>query len=148
MSKNGIDELFSLFEDVLSPSDILASKMMAQISTSITRERLKLHMNQADFAKHINASQSLVSRWEHGDYNFSIRKIAEIAAALNLDVNISFCDATIPRKNAIEYNGTTWLTKTVRYFDKNEYTSKRYISPTPSTNHINKQEENKHASIC
>lgn len=147
MGKNGIDELFSLFEDVLSPSDVLASKIMAQISTSVTKERLKLHMNQAEFAKYINASQSLVSRWEHGDYNFTIRKIAEIAAVLNLDVNISFCDASIPRKNSIEYSGTTRLTKTIRFSDKNEYTSKRYISPTPSNTYLNK-EENKHASVC
>ena len=91
MSKHActIDDLFDLFEESLSPADVITSKLMAQVSTAITKERLKLSMNQSDFAEHIGTTQSLVSRWEHGDYNFSIRKIAEIAAVLNLDVNIS-----------------------------------------------------------
>ena len=49
----GLDELFDLFEDSLSPADVLASKLMAQISTAITKERIKLRMNQHDFAEHI-----------------------------------------------------------------------------------------------
>ena len=85
----GLDELFELFEDSLSPSDVLAAKLMSQISTAITKERIKLGMNQKEFAEYIDATQSLISRWEHGDYNFSIKKIAEIATKLNLDVNIS-----------------------------------------------------------
>ena len=85
----GMDELFELFEDSLTSSDVLASKLMSQISTAITKERIKLGMNQNDFAEHIDVTQSLISRWEHGDYNFSIKKIAEIATKLNLDVNIS-----------------------------------------------------------
>ena len=91
MEKNecNLSELLSLFEETLDAADILTSKIMAQISTAITKERLKLHMNQSEFAKYINASQSLVYRWERGDYNFSIRKIAEIATALNLDVDFS-----------------------------------------------------------
>lgn len=95
-----INELLALFEDVLSPADVISSKLMAQISTAITKERLKLKMNQSDFAKHINASQSLISRWEHGDYNFSIRKLSEIAASLDLDVNIYFRNSkVIPNHN-------------------------------------------------
>ena len=31
----------------------------------------------------------MISRWECGDYNFSINKIAEIASKLDLDVNIT-----------------------------------------------------------
>lgn len=84
-----VEDLFELFSENLEPADVLSAKLMAQISTSITRERIKLHMGQKEFAKHINASQSLVSRWEHGDYNFSIKKLADIASRLDLDVNIA-----------------------------------------------------------
>ncbi len=148
MNKNGINDLFSLFEDVLSPSDVLTSKIMAQVSTSITKERLKLGLNQADFAKRINASQSLVSRWEHGDYNFSIRKIAEIAVALNLDVNITLCDAAIQRKNYAEYSEFTGFTKTLYYSNKSDYANKKYISIKSSNNYSNNQEEKKYATVC
>lgn len=93
--KCGIEDLLALFEDTLTPADVLSSKLMSQISSAITRERLKLHMTQTEFAEHIHVKQSQVSRWEHGNYNFSLEKIAEIAAKLNLDVNISVIDMSV-----------------------------------------------------
>lgn len=92
MDKNKVrtvDDLFALFADVLSPADVLSAKLMGQISSAITKERLDLNLTQKEFASHIDAAQSLVSRWERGDYNFSINKIAEIASKLDLDVNIT-----------------------------------------------------------
>lgn len=93
--KCGIDDLLALFEDALSPADVLSSKLMAQVSSAITRERIKLRMNQSEFAKHIGVTQSQVSRWEHGNYNFSLEKIADIASKLNLDVNIYAVDMSV-----------------------------------------------------
>ena len=87
--KYTIDDLMSLFEDVISPADAIAAKLMAQVSSAITRERIKLRMTQTAFAEHIGVTQSQVSRWEHGDYNFSLEKIADIAAKLDLEVNFS-----------------------------------------------------------
>ena len=84
---NNIEDLLSLFSETLTPADVLSAKLMAQFSNAITSERLNLNMSQKDFAKHINATQSLISRWECGDYNFSINKIAEIAAKLDLNVD-------------------------------------------------------------
>ena len=46
---NGINDLLALFEDTLSPSDVLAAKLIAQVSTSITKERIKLHMSQQEY---------------------------------------------------------------------------------------------------
>lgn len=46
-------------------------------------------MNQTEFAKYIGVSQSQVSQWEKGDYNFSLRKMAEIPSVLNLDMNLT-----------------------------------------------------------
>ena len=78
MSKNvkcGIQDLFGLFEEILSPADVLSAKLMAQISGIITKERIKRHMTQSEFAGYLNVTQSQISRWEHGDYNFSLEKI-------------------------------------------------------------------------
>ena len=63
---NNIEDLLSLFSETLTPADVLSAKLMAQFSNAIT---------------------SLISRWECGDYNFSINKIAEIAAKLDLNVD-------------------------------------------------------------
>ncbi len=144
-SKYDIDSLLDLFEDCLDPSDVLLSKLMTQISTSITRERLKKNMNQADFAKCIGASQSQVSRWEQGDYNFSLKKIAEIAASLNLDVNISMYNATLHHvTNGIEYKAPASIVKTISFHKETEYSTQGY----GSSNLSQKQEETNYASIC
>lgn len=98
MSRNyecSVNDLFDLFADALDPSDVLTSKLMSQISTAIMRERIKLRMSQSEFSKHIGASQSLISKWEHGDYNFSIRKLADIATRLGIDVNINITPQNI-----------------------------------------------------
>ncbi len=91
---SNIDELLSLFSETLSPADVLSAKLMAQFSNAVTAKRLKLNMSQKDFAKHIDATQSLISRWECGDYNFSLNKIAEVAAKLDLDVDLKITDCT------------------------------------------------------
>lgn len=111
MSKNvkcDIQDLLALFEETLTPANVLSSKLMAQISTIITKERIKRHMTQSEFAKYIDVTQSQISRWEHGDYNFTLEKIADVAAKLNLDVNISAVDISI-YKVAETYN-TEYIT--------------------------------------
>ena len=145
-----IDKLFSLFEESLSASDILAAKINSQISASITKERLKRHMNQAEFAKHISSSQSLISRWESGDYNFTVKKIAEIASSLNLDVDFSFSDSSCrERRRSVEYNDPVKFTRTIRYTSaSSSYSSTNYTLPSSNLNSITNKEENKYASIC
>ena len=90
-----LEDLLALFEDVVDPEDVLCAKLMSQASKAITKERLDLQMNQKEFAEHIHATQSLVSRWEHGDYNFSLKKLSSIAAALDMDIHLSMS----PRKS-------------------------------------------------
>ena len=92
----GINELLSLFAETLTPADVLSAKLISQFSNSITSERLRLNMSQKQFADYINATQSLISRWERGDYNFSINKIAEIASKLDLDIyfKIKKCESS------------------------------------------------------
>ena len=94
-AKYTVNDLLALFEDTLSPADVIASKLMAQVSTAITKERIKLGMTQAEFAQHIGVMQSQISRWEHGNYNFSLEKIADIAAKLDLDVNFTAVNISV-----------------------------------------------------
>ena len=93
MSNNitrGIEDLLALFEPCLDAEDLLEAKLMSSVSTAITKERIRLNMSQKQFADYLGVQQSMVSRWEHGDYNFTIKKIAEIVAKLDIDVDIMF----------------------------------------------------------
>ena len=83
-----LEDLLALFEDVVQPEDIMYTKIISQASRYITKERLRLNMSQKEFADHIHAKQSLVSRWESGKYNFSLKKLAEICVALDMDLHI------------------------------------------------------------
>lgn len=83
-----LENLLELFEDVVNPEDIIYAKVTSQASRTIIKERLRLNMNQQEFADYIHATQSLVSRWESGKYNFSLKKLSEIAAALDMDIHI------------------------------------------------------------
>lgn len=115
------DDLMELFADSLSTPEMLTSKLMAQISSGITKERIKRRMSQEAFAQYLGVSQSEVSRWESGDYNFSIKKIAELAAKLNLDVSINMIDISV-EKNCYNYSPPAPSARIIKY-------------PTPNYSH-------------
>ncbi len=80
----GVEELLALFEETLQPEDVLEAKIMAQVSSAITGERLEMGMTQTEFADFLGVSQSQVSKWESEGYNFSLKSIAKIAARLDM----------------------------------------------------------------
>ena len=81
-------ELLQVFENNLSAADITASKLLAEISSIIVKNRIDMGMTQKEFAEHMNVSQSMVSKWESSDYNFSVKALAEIASKLNLEIDV------------------------------------------------------------
>lgn len=46
-------------------------------------------MTQKEFAKHIKVSQGMISKWEGGDYNFSIKSLAEFAEKLDMELYVN-----------------------------------------------------------
>lgn len=93
-----LEDLLALFENVIQPEDIIYAKISSQVSSAIVKERLRLKMNQKEFADYIHSQQSLVSRWESGKYNFSLRKLSEISAALDMKLNLSLTPRRLQRK--------------------------------------------------
>lgn len=84
-----LDDLLNLFGDDITVSDIIASKLLGKVSASIVKKRMELNMTQKEFAAYMDVSQGMVSRWEGGDYNFSIKTLADVAEKLNMDLNVS-----------------------------------------------------------
>lgn len=62
---------------------------LATISKKIIEKRISMGMSQAEFAKYMNVCQSMVSKWESGCYNFTIKSLREICYRLNLDLNLN-----------------------------------------------------------
>ncbi len=115
----GIESLLALFEPYLDSSDMIEAKLMSQVSTAIVKERIRLGMNQTEFAKYLGVQQSMVSRWENGDYNFTLRKLAEISAKLDFNADIVF-------NNSNTANTIKRITKTNQFGSANVYSFSEY----------------------
>ena len=82
------EALADLAQD-FSLADVIAAKLQAKIAIAITKKRLEYGMTQKEFAKKLNVSQGMVSKWESEDYNFTIESLAQIAEKLELNLEIS-----------------------------------------------------------
>lgn len=90
MSKYSADlkDLLSMFEEHLSVADITASRLLSGLSSTIVKNRIDMGKTQKEFAEYMGVSQSMVSKWESADYNFSVKALAEIASKLDLDITV------------------------------------------------------------
>ena len=88
-NSTSLEDLLAMFEDNISIADINASRYLGKISASIVKRRMELKMSQKEFAGYLGVSQGMVSRWEGGDYNFSIKTLSEIAEKLELELYIN-----------------------------------------------------------
>lgn len=85
----GLEDILQLFEDNVSVSDINASRYLGKISAAIVKKRVEMGMTQKQFSEYVGVSQGMVSKWEGGDYNFTIRALAEIAEKLDLELYLN-----------------------------------------------------------
>lgn len=68
----------------LSQNQIRKIKELALISSKIQMKRLELGLNQKQFAKMMGVSQGMISKWESGEYNFTISNLIDICSKLDL----------------------------------------------------------------
>lgn len=85
-----LNDLLQIFEEKLSVSDIIASRVLGEISATVVKQRIDLGMTQKQFAQHMGVSQSMISKWEGSDYNFSVKALLEIASKLDLNLKVQF----------------------------------------------------------
>ena len=78
----------------LSTDEIAETQKLALIAAKIQLKRLEMGLNQKDFAKYMGVSQGMVSRWESGEYNFTITTLNEICNRLNLKFSLSITSKT------------------------------------------------------
>lgn len=68
----------------LSQIEIKQTKELALIAAKIEFKRHELSMTQAEFAAKMGVSQGMVSKWESGEYNFTIATLNNICEKLDL----------------------------------------------------------------
>lgn len=73
----------------LSDAEIKTTVALAKISGQIERCRIDMHMSQKEFATYMGVSQSMVSKWENREYNFTIKALNEICEKVNLTMTVA-----------------------------------------------------------
>lgn len=96
----------------LTKEQVKKLELIHEISMAIVHERKKLGMNQTEFANFLGVTQGMVSKWESGEYNFTLENISNIFVKLNLDVNINV------RKQLSRLDDKTRVRKSINNWDK------------------------------
>lgn len=86
-------------------------KICAKISVNILQKRISMNKTQKEFAKYMNVSQGMVSKWESGEYNFTIKNIADIFDKLDLNVDLIIDENT--KSNIIDFENSLNFSTTI-----------------------------------
>lgn len=70
--------------DNLEKNEIESIKQLSLISARIELKRKEMGMGQKEFAQYMGVTQGMVSKWESGEYNFTITTLHDICKRLNL----------------------------------------------------------------
>ena len=88
--KGTTNEMYSLLASYISKSDIYAASVIAKVSAFIINYRNRTRMTQKEFANFMGVSQSMISKWESAEYNYSVESIAQIAEKLGYTFDVEF----------------------------------------------------------
>ena len=59
-----------------------------EISTLLVNYRIDHDMTQKQLAEILGISQAMVSKYENGDYNFTLKQICEICDKLDIEIEV------------------------------------------------------------
>lgn len=103
-----------VFSD-LSAAEKAEADLLAEIAVQIHRRRMELGMSQKEFAKFNGVSQAMVSKWERGDYNFSIQTLARVFSKIGIPCTFDVGErrpAHIVRVESRRAQSKSWQTQT------------------------------------
>lgn len=83
----------------LSKKQLQTERILTLIAGKIHLKRLELKLDQKGFAKYMGVSQGLISRWESGNYNFTISTLVDICEKLNITFDPRLVDGKVQFKN-------------------------------------------------
>ena len=87
---NTKNDLFDYFDQFLSEEDKITNDLLTKLSLEIVKCRLERQLTQKEFAKVLGVSQSMISKIESDEYNFSIGTLVKIFNKLDkiMDIKI------------------------------------------------------------
>ena len=83
------EDLVSFLSESFSESEIMLIREQAKIAATLHAERIKRKNTQKEFAAMLGVNQEMVSKWESGEYNFTLESLSQLCCMLNLDMTVS-----------------------------------------------------------
>ena len=81
-----LENLVEELAQPMSTADIAELTIQLQIGKTVKEARKAKHLTQTAFAKVMGVTQSMVSRWESGDCNFTLHTLISIGEVLGLSI--------------------------------------------------------------
>ena len=111
----------------LSNGEKLEADLLADIAVQIHTRRTEMGMSQGEFAKFNNVTQAMVSKWESGDYNFTIQTLAKVFANIGLS-----CTFDVGVKKAAHAVRTEYVIKQIQNWQTQTTSSSNWDLKTAS----------------
>lgn len=115
MNENNMtQELIAALTNSFDDETVVLATLQSMIASEITVRRIKRGLSQKDCARLLGVSQSLLSKWESGDTNFTLSTLVHIAEKLEIEVQSPFVP-TPPKvyqttsSNIYAFPGTTYI---------------------------------------
>ena len=66
-----------------------AASLMCDISIAIVEYRRKNCLSQEELARQLGVGQSMISKYERGDYNWTVRSLVEVSSKLGMKLTLA-----------------------------------------------------------
>ena len=98
---NSIEKFAEALSNSVTSSDLRSAEILSNISLCLIKYRMDHKMDQKAFAKCLGVSQPMVSKYESGNYNFTIRSLVDITEKLEVNFN-GFIKEVTDDKDSLE----------------------------------------------
>ncbi len=74
----------------------MSTKALDELAIQLVDYRMKHHLNQTDLAQKLGISQPMISQYESGTNNITVKRLCEICEKIGVRVQLHYEDANSP----------------------------------------------------